>query len=542
LRQFAERAGGFRIETVPRAGYRLIELSGAKQRRFWRPLVIGAVTVTGVIAGIWLVGGRAAPDPGHLTIELLPFKADASDTLASDVAFAAHDSVLHALSQTRFAVTDSDSSGGAQPSADFLLSADVSSASDGVTATVRMVQAAQHIVVYSHRFSVLRDQASSLPELIGPQVAGSLGWTEPMLRADHRYPSDPKIVADLLQRSDLQQVSWLSGYEHTLRDARAAPDSAVAQIALAYNAGYFLPNFSPEQEPQVVAIGREASARAERLAPDFGDSYIPWCLLHSRALLGQCEERLQMALKRDPNAPWVEHYLADRIKDSGRLVEALDLARHSLAADEFIPEKIALSLRLLEGTGDADSAEQLYRQASRWWPAYTMILWDRLYGLITNGNFTGLERFAGELRAQPKNTMWPGVGDQTLAIVGPVRNNDLTALRKVCIGKPRSFAHDLCMIAFARLGDIDDAMTLAYEAYPPRVGRTAAETERLWLSSPFVTDTDIITGPGSAPLRRDPRYLPLASRLGLLGYWRSGHLPDFCSPPRPELVCKTLQH
>lgn len=539
LRQFADRAGGFRIETVPRAGYRLIEFSGTKRKSRWAALAIAAVAVIAVVGGIWGTVSRSRTDPALLTIELLPFNGDASDPLARKIAFAARDSVSHALSQTRFAVTDSDPGKGQQLHADFLLSADVSGTPEAITTTVRMVQAAQHNVVYSHRFSASRGKAWSLTESIGPQVAGSLGWTEPMLRADHRYPSDPKIVADLLQRTDIDQVSWLSGYEHALRDARIAPDSAVAQIALAYNAGFFLPNFPSDQARGVIVIGREAAARAERIAPDFGDAYIPWCLLHSRVLLAECEARLRMAMRRDPDAPWVEYYLADRIKDSGRLNDALYLARHSLAADEFIPEKIALTLRLLEGTGDRVSAERLFRQAQRWWPDDNIILWDRLYGLITNGNFAALERFADDLHAEPMGTIWPGVADQTLAVTAAVRSNNLAALRKKCLGQPRSYLHDLCMIAYARLGDIKDAMALAYEAFPDRVGRSAGDTERLWLDEPFSTDTDIITGPGSAPLRRDKGYLPLARRLGLLAYWRTGHLPDFCRA-KPEAICKSI--
>lgn len=540
LRQFAARAGGFQIETVPRAGYRLVEGSRGIRKPALLTGAIALLAVIGLLVGIPMATRKSQRDTGLLTIGLLPFKADASDALARNLAFAARDSVAHALSQTRFALAESEQGNSRQPDADFLLSADVSGTPRAITATVRMEQAAQHNIVYSHQFTVPRDQAWSLPEFIGPQVAGSLGWTEPMLRADHRYPSNPKIVADLLQRTDVQQVSWLSGYEHALRDARAAPGSAVAQIALAYNAGFFLPNFRPEQQAAVLGSGREAAARGEQLAPDFGDSYIPWCLLHSRALLAACEDRLREGLRHDPDAPWAGYYLADRIKDAGRLNEALDLVGQSLAADPFIPEKIALNLRLLEATGGTDSAERLYQQARRWWPGHNMMLWDRLYGLMTDGNFVGLERFAAELHDQGSETIWPGVGEFTGAIATHVLHKDLAAVRRKCLGQGLSFQHDLCMVAFAQLGDNQDAMAFADAAFPDRVGRSAAEQEKLWLERPFVTDTDILTGPGAASLRRDPRYLALAQRLGLLAYWRSGRLPDFCRTPTPEPICKAL--
>jgi hypothetical protein len=40
-------------------------------------------------------------------------------------------------------------------------------------------------------------------------------------------------------------------------------------------------------------------------------------------------------------------------------------------------------------------------------------------------------------------------------------------------------------------------------------------------------------------MRRDPRYLALAQRLGLLDYWRSGRMPDFCTQAH-EPVCAQI--
>jgi hypothetical protein len=40
-------------------------------------------------------------------------------------------------------------------------------------------------------------------------------------------------------------------------------------------------------------------------------------------------------------------------------------------------------------------------------------------------------------------------------------------------------------------------------------------------------------------MRRDPRYIALVERIGLLAYWRSGRSPDFCRKS-PEPVCAQL--
>jgi hypothetical protein len=45
--------------------------------------------------------------------------------------------------------------------------------------------------------------------------------------------------------------------------------------------------------------------------------------------------------------------------------------------------------------------------------------------------------------------------------------------------------------------------------------------------------------PPGASMRRDPRFMPLMARLGLIDYWRStGKWPDFCSQPGLPYDCK----
>jgi tetratricopeptide (TPR) repeat protein len=51
--------------------------------------------------------------------------------------------------------------------------------------------------------------------------------------------------------------------------------------------------------------------------------------------------------------------------------------------------------------------------------------------------------------------------------------------------------------------------------------------------------SDILFRPALASVRRDPRFMPLAKRVGLLDYWqKSGKWPDFCSRPGISYDCK----
>jgi hypothetical protein len=124
-------------------------------------------------------------------------------------------------------------------------------------------------------------------------------------------------------------------------------------------------------------------------------------------------------------------------------------------------------------------------------------------------------------------------------IADAVRSKSLPGVRRACAGAEAFIPAIRCMIAYAMVGDEDAAYGIADKLYPRRVGRTPAETERIWLNEPEGPPLEFITSPSAAPIRRDPRFLALAARTGLLAYWRSGRLPDFCRQ-NPEPVCRDL--
>jgi hypothetical protein len=243
-------------------------------------------------------------------------------------------------------------------------------------------------------------------------------------------------------------------------------------------------------------------------------------------------------MRRDPDSVWVENTLANWLKDVGRTNEALDLARSSLAHDPFVSGKIGLTVRMLAATGRHDEAEQLYRDSRRWWPADIVIFSGRIYGAMDRGDFETLARSERDVANTPlAPVLQPG-----LPVVAAVQAKDLAKARELCpIEQPASFKRDVCMLALARLGDIDEAFEIASRTYPNRVGRSQTEEDKLWLDTSRFGETDILMGPAGAPLRRHPRFLELARGLGLLAYWRSGRLPDFCRGTQPEPICSQLR-
>ena len=536
LRQFAKRVGGFEIETFPRAGYLLVDSSSRREQLLVRGRIIAISAIVVAVAAALLLLIRSQEmqkPPAEFTVAVLPFTSDSADATTRKLAFAVQDSVAHALSLSRFSVKTNVTSANIARRSDFLLSANVSSIPGRFVVTVRVEDASNHIIVYSHRFESASGLVWNLPDQIGPQVAGSIGWASPLLILNRRHPSDPAVTAELFEEAVPTSLDALRSYETARRIAAKAPHSAVAQLAVAFRGAFALSDLPRDQRAAAVALARRAQERAEQLAPEFGDAHAPWCLLHSEIRRAECEDRLRDGLRADPDSPFTDFFLSQELIDVGRMREGADLAMHSLGNDQYIPAKIGLALRTLEAAGRSNEAEKLYGQGVRWWPEFPLLA-ARVSGMIDRGDFGAI--IAIESAIGRKNL--PEGYDPLSRLALAVKSNSISDVRIECPeGISPSLKVHLCIIALARLGDLDRAYALVDVMYPRRVGRTPIEEDQIWLDSPFTPGTEYLSGAGAAQLRQDSRFVAVAQRTGLMAYWRRGRLPDFCAQRPPESVC-----
>lgn len=495
-------------------------------------LAAAAIAVLLVTIAAYLFVGRRANAPTSApSVALLPFTADSSDADARKLASATRETVAHTLSKGAFAVRTIDAlPQNGRPPADFLISGQVTTTPDKIVTTVRMEETEHRVVVFSHQFEAGRDKAWDLPEQVGAQIASQLSWTAPLIALERRHPSDPAIVAALLQSNapGIGGSSALQDFETARRLVAKSPDSPLAQNQLAFGTAFAIDSIPREQRAEAVAAARRAVDRTTKLAPEFGGGYIPWCLLHSEARMAECEDRLRTAMRRDPDDPFVNWFLSRLLNNVGRNAEAAELARLSLAHDQYMPYKIAHMLRMLEVTGLSREAADLYDQSARWWPGNEVIAWFRGSGMIQRGDFKAAQRFAGMAGGRSQSS--PAM----LAIV----HGSPASVRTACSASVGADSV-LCMLALARLGDDDAAYRSADKLYPGLQGRSPAEKDRSWIENPPEFSLSFLTSPAAAPMRRDPRYLPLAERTGLLAYWRSRRPPDFCRKD-PEAICARL--
>lgn len=474
--------------------------------------------------------------PRHVTMALLPFTATSSDAGLSDIAAQSRDSVSHALTQSGIAVRVLSAPQESKEAGDFTISGEFSRTGNNLLATVRLDDVAHGVTVFTKRFEASGQLSQALPERIGAQIAGTIAWAAPLIELELRHPSDPTVTADLLGQLEFLNDP-LQGYQSAKRAVAKDPDSAFAHVALAFDTAFSVGRIPRDQRAGAVAAARAAAEQAIKLAPEFGDTYAAPCYLQSESLLRDCEDRLRRRRQMDPTAPFLDAFLSGLLRLVGRSNEAGQLAELSYTHDPYVPTKISWMLRHLEFRGQSSDAESLYRQGVRWWPEFRDNFFrSRLAGLMQRNDWPAVRRLERHQDERPSDYV------DSAPLVAALNAKSPTAARRACSTESRDYTlGQRCLMIYIALGDLDDAFLLADRFYPARIGRTPAETERIWLDAPDgAGPLDLITSPAAAPLRRDRRYLALAQRVGLLDYWRSGRLPDFCGA-NPEPVCRDLR-
>ena len=511
--------------------------------RTWTALAVVLLVAAAAIGAYIFVDRNKADGAGSKpTIALLPFKSPAGDGELSQLASQSRESIAHTFSQSGMPirVMDSVSAEGGK-AADFLISAEVSRAGEKVLVSIRLDEAAHRVTVFSDRFEASGEDVRNLPERIGAQMAGNLTWGAPLAVLDRSHLIDPAVIAELLRSADFNSgLDSLQSYQKDKGLAAREPNLGMAQLNLAFSTGFVLAQLPRAERREAVAQARVAAERALKLRPDFGDTYATWCVLHSWSRIAECEDRLREGKRVDPDAPFLNTFLSHRLRDVGKFEESDELARMAYSHDVYVPTKLGWVLKTLEFSGEREAAQELFDQGTRWWPDYEgMFYRNRVYGLIQRGDFESLPSVEKNLSADADGTRLPGAP----AIAAAVKSKSVAALRRACPEGDNYVLNMSCMLAFAKLGDLDRAYAIADNMYPAMMGRTPAETESIWLNElPDGLPLQYITSPAAAPMRRDPRYLKLAQRVGLLDYWRGGRgrAPDFCRE-RPEPVCAQLR-
>ena len=539
LRDFAQRAGGFTIETVPKAGYRLLE-TGDNRRSPAMRAAIGLALLAILAIGAWAaLRWQESSGPEAPLVALKPLTSS-SDPESRELAVATADSIAHMMIDGSFhgrlawPATAND-----EATADIVLTGDVRHAGDTFTALMQVRDRRTGTVVFSRRYESSSKDAEDLPEQIGAEISSNLTGALALMVLDRRQSDTPDLTADKLKAIAIivSDEDPLGSYEISRRVIEKHPKSVLAQIGLAYDTAFALGSLPRQDRPEAVLKARVAADKALRMAPDFGDTYAPWCFLHPPTQARECEDRLRAGMKADPDAPFTPVFLSSLLFNVGRFEESSQFARTALAGDPFHPHKLRRVVRTLIVLGQKEEAEQLFAKAIRWWPKHEGLHWDRLEAYAIRGDLDGAERAIGRMPPSVLERSRIGIS----AMLGAYRLGDRQRLRTLCLAPDADFlVRSFCLTALHRVGDRDGALKVAEQLFPRAVGRSASEDEAMWLDDPYAGIEPILSSPAAEWLRSEPRFLDFAARTGALRYWGSDRLPDFCRG-RPEPICSTLR-
>ena len=515
----------FEIETVPRVGYALRQVGGTenasapeagrpltpRRRRYVLPLAILGLALAAIAAWLWK-----------------PWEADglsvsvASATLNPDSQNLARDltaklGMLNSVREGSVRLLDRGSG-----KADFRFQVDsVRQGSDIATNLVFLNS--QREVLWSQNF---RQPSANLADL-ERQLATTTGKVldcavETRAEGDELKPETVKAYLNAC-------AAFADANERSLKDLEAA----LTQITRA------APKFWPawrkrllieaqlvdysDRSPECLALARQALAAAVRANPALPEIDIVRAAILPTRAFAERSRLIESAWKRSPNDPNMLSFYAGNLSRVGRISDAIDAQRRAVQLDPLSPTNREGLIMNLAMVGRLAEAKEELRQAERLWPGSLAILGTRYLFYLRVGDPKEAIRLIDSGQEMPSSAPYQRVFLEA-------RANPTPANVKAALDDARAkYASHWQWIyhtaqALGEFGREDELFGILLNWNHPE-------------GVDYVTD--ILFRPSLHEFRRDPRFMRIAQRTGLLDYWqKSGKWPDFCYEPDLPYDCK----
>lgn len=376
IRHFAERAGGFEIETVPRAGYRLIERQQPRIRnRTWFAAGIAGLVIVAIAT--FSVQRFRSSEPKMLAV--LPFQA--SDGANADLADGLSEELLSQLSQSQKLRVIGRASAwqfkgksidlrkvGRQLGADYLVDGDVANDGGGMRVTVSLVRASDGTTMWSQVFTGAKNDTPEVRAAIGTGVGNALGI--PPIPSGFAYKPNGEAYALYLRGKAL----FRKRDNTSLENARALMLSAISidpnfAAPWAYAGGIthilgqtkFQLDPSHPGSPSFTPV--QALEQSLKLDPNFADAhgFLGWI---SNASSVEAMGHLQRAVELAPNDSQILFWWSQGLLRQGNFPQYVHVAYRDAALDPLWPKAVIEAASASLWTGNRP-AEQRYLQRIR---------------------------------------------------------------------------------------------------------------------------------------------------------------------------------
>jgi class 3 adenylate cyclase/tetratricopeptide (TPR) repeat protein len=528
-------------ETVPvyRLEFLQVVDTTAERARLRRIAMIAAGAVLALAALVWIFFGRdiaTSLNPRHDHVAVLRLQATGARKDAGDFADALTDEIAYVLKEGDVplsfgpeaeklradpgtwvrrlqvgAVLDGSVGGGGGSPLDVKLNID-----DPI----------HHRSIWTHEFTGAGDD---LKTQAASRVVGVLTCSASALRPGANVP-DPNILSLYLKFCDLDaeaaaDAAALAEEERILRQlTTTAPQFSNGHSKLAL----FLISKSQIDPANAQALVQEAQVQADRaLALDAknSDGYVARAELLPASEWSQREKNLTLALSLPAAGADPQVIYARMLPEVGRLKAATAHGQKGATLLPWDPDALAYSALLLAESGRTDDAGLALTKALQMAPGNPVVQTFRFH------MYEGLGRWDDALNILNDEATRPPLLAQeddlaaTRAFILAMKSGDgparAAARAAELASAQRDRSHLMTAIShLSALDFVDDAFRLAEQA--------SAQSD----------DLSTLFTPLMAPMRQDPRFVALAAKLGLVGYWKaSGRWPDFCSEPGLPYAC-----
>jgi DNA-binding winged helix-turn-helix (wHTH) protein len=520
LRRMGEAREAFAVETVSRVGYRLVERPDgppqrARPRRFW-PLVVAALALVGMAAlAVWAARG---PAPIKTVVQVDAFEATAD---GAALAGRVRDHVTAALAaqQLDFVATG-------KASAPALRVAGAVDA-NGPAAQVRVTVAdgRSGAILWQAAFNGSSALDSPLPEQATARAATAISMAAEM-HAASRGEISPQALRAYVQGRDgfRERRNLIEQVAHMRTVTKEAPRLALGHASTAQ----ILASAAWDQPAAVrEAWLREAVAEAKlaiRLDPSVGIAYTALSNALGQKDYAGRQAVLEEGLRRAPLDGAVQSYFGLFLAETGRPMEGLPYVRRSQSIDPFAAPRQFGNATYFATLGAADEGRAQIARSRRTWPENGRIpVFSSLFAVLAAEPGEGREIVRELGRSFPnavaRPDLWLSYFD---ALQCRCRTDEVAqAIRRAAISG--EIEPGMGFTALARLGAVSEALDVAQSAR----------------NEDLLRDHRLLFARQTAPMRRDRRFMDLAGKLGLAGYWRtSGRWPEFCAEPGLPYDCK----
>lgn len=247
-------------------------------------------------------------------------------------------------------------------------------------------------------------------------------------------------------------------------------------------------------------------------------------LLPPRDFIGRMKQ-IEQAAAGAPADPIILDRLAGALTEVGRLRKAVELAAETVKLDPLSPVLHSKYTAGIAYAGNFDAAKRELAKAERLWPG-TASLEDAQYRFHL--------RYGDPRIARALFDKYTDTGGRGPLMLLEARQNPGPATIEPLIAYVRERMRNMenpsvglgfATVALAQFDRKEDLFALLLSW--PEPGDIAIMSE-------------VFFRPEFKEERRDPRFLRITHRAGLLDYWRqSGKWPDFCSEPGLPYNCKT---